>query len=176
MKCQCWQLDRGKSNLRERSLRYLELVQKLTFRWQNFVLFKPCNTNWFSSSSIITKNLKAKLANPARYQIGCKEPKIVLVAIANTFSNPLFYCPGQCKRLKESGIVFLLSLLNFQSGCHSFTHIKGVLAGWKSNSCWKPTWIDWKVLALGPPLIRCLEMMLVNIHSRNHFETWPSQF
>ena len=113
VKCQCWQLDRGKSNLRERSLRYLELVQKLTFRWQNFVLFKPCNTNWFSSSSIITKNLKAKLANPARYQIRFKEPKIVLVAIANTFPNPLFYGHGQCERLKESGIAFLLSLLNF---------------------------------------------------------------
>ena len=110
VKCQCWQLDRGKSNLRERSLRYLELVQKLTFRWQNFVLFKPCNTNWFSSSSIITKNLKAKLANPARYQIRFKEPKIVLVAIAYTFPNPPFYGHGQWERLKELPFCFLFSI------------------------------------------------------------------
>ena len=111
VKCQCWQLDRGKSNLRERSLRYLELVQKLTFRWQNFVLFKPCNTNWLSSSSIITKNIKAKLVNPARYQIRFKEPKIALGAIANTFSGPLFLWSWSVWEAKR--IAFLLSLLNF---------------------------------------------------------------
>ena len=39
----------------------------------------------------------------------------------------------------------------------------------KSRTYSKLTWIDWKVLALGPPLIRCLKMTLLNIHHHN----WP---
>ena len=142
VKCQCWQLDRGKSNLRERSLRYLELVQKLTFRWQNFVLFKPCNTNWLSSSSIITKNLKAKLANPARYQIRFKEPKIALGAIANTFSGPLFlwsWSVWEAKRIWNCLFAFSsqflkwLALIHSHQGCIGALKVRQLL---KTNLNW----------------------------------------